>query len=157
MANKTYLAHFGILKMKWGIRNGPPYPLKDSQRSASEKRANPESKSSKKMNDDDNDNNNNKKDNKDPRNYLKNTTSDADSFVKGMSKLVPHPKQEDLSQYSDADLQRIINRQRLEQQYRQLNPDVIDRGANYTRELIQTIGAGAGIILTYETIKKMKG
>lgn len=153
MANKTYLAHFGIQKMKWGIRNGPPYPLKDSQRSASEKRANPESKSSKQMNDD----GDNKKDSKDPRNYLKNTTSDADNFVKGVSKLVPHPKQEDLSKYSDADLQRIINRQRLEQQYRQLNPDVIDRGANYTRELIQTIGAGASIILTYEAIKKMKG
>lgn len=31
--------HSGILGMKWGKRNGPPYPLKPSRRSAAEKRA----------------------------------------------------------------------------------------------------------------------
>lgn len=33
------LYHHGILKMKWGVRNGPPYPLQPSQHSAAEKRA----------------------------------------------------------------------------------------------------------------------
>ena len=34
-----YLAHHGILGMKWGKKNGPPYPLGASDHSASEKKA----------------------------------------------------------------------------------------------------------------------
>lgn len=34
-----YLAHHGIRGMKWGVRNGPPYPLGESDKSAAEKRA----------------------------------------------------------------------------------------------------------------------
>lgn len=33
-----YIKHSGILGMKWGDRNGPPYPLKNSQKSSAEKR-----------------------------------------------------------------------------------------------------------------------
>jgi len=35
------LQHEGILGMKWGRRNGPPYPLKDGAHSAAEQKANP--------------------------------------------------------------------------------------------------------------------
>lgn len=34
-----YLAHHGIFGMKWGKRNGPPYPLNAGDHSASEKKA----------------------------------------------------------------------------------------------------------------------
>jgi len=39
-----YLFHHGILGMKWGKRNGPPYPLTYKQHSIEEKRKNPKSR-----------------------------------------------------------------------------------------------------------------
>lgn len=38
-----FLAHHGIQGQKWGVRNGPPYPLGAGAKSASEKRAEQES------------------------------------------------------------------------------------------------------------------
>lgn len=35
----TYLAHHGILGQKWGVRNGPPYPLGGGDYTQSEKKA----------------------------------------------------------------------------------------------------------------------
>ncbi len=35
-----YLQHWGILGMKWGKRNGPPYPLSSSQMNSSERKQN---------------------------------------------------------------------------------------------------------------------
>ena len=35
----NYLAHHGILGMKWGRKNGPPYPLSASDHSAAEQKA----------------------------------------------------------------------------------------------------------------------
>lgn len=39
--NKSYIAHHGIEGQKWGVRNGPPYPLDESDRSSAERAANP--------------------------------------------------------------------------------------------------------------------
>lgn len=41
-----YLKHHGIKGQKWGVENGPPYPLDPKDRSAAEKRQNPRGGSS---------------------------------------------------------------------------------------------------------------
>ncbi len=35
--NTKYLSHHGIKGQKWGVRNGPPYPLGPSQHSTASK------------------------------------------------------------------------------------------------------------------------
>lgn len=38
ISKQDYLEHHGILGQKWGVRNGPPYPLKPGDHSKAEKR-----------------------------------------------------------------------------------------------------------------------
>lgn len=40
MSTYGYLAHHGINGQKWGVRNGPPYPLKPGMHSAAERKKN---------------------------------------------------------------------------------------------------------------------
>ena len=145
--NNLYLSHHGIIGQKWGIRRSKNYPLKDSERSAAERKANPESKSSKEKKKSSLSNIN--------RGHVGDIRNDADTAVRGITNLIPR-KQKDLSKYSDAELQKIVNRQQLEQRYNQLNPDSIEKGSAYVRETLQTAGAVAGLYLTYKTIKNLK-
>jgi hypothetical protein len=38
MVYESYLTHYGIEGQKWGVKNGPPYPLRASSMSAAEKK-----------------------------------------------------------------------------------------------------------------------
>lgn len=46
MEYQDYLKHYGILGMKWGQRNGPPYPLSSRQMNSSERKFNPQRRAS---------------------------------------------------------------------------------------------------------------
>lgn len=150
----TYIAHHGILGQKWGIRR---FQNPDGSLTYAGKKRYKESKSSKEKTVDAQYREVNS--GKSPvlkRQDVQTIGQDADRAVSGISKLIPR-KTVDLSEYSDAELQKIVNRQRLEQQYNQLNPDVVEKGAIYIREGLQTAGALAGLYFTYKKIKTMKG
>lgn len=147
MWNYNYeLYHHGIKGMHWGDRNGPPYPLEDKQLSSSERRVKIKIKN--------------------------NTDSSAGSTLSGVSKSLldasnqvgrfskNHRSKQDLSGYSDAELQQMVKRMDLERRYRDLAPDDIRRGANNTREILEMAGAAAGLaasaVTIYTILRKVK-
>lgn len=90
---------------------------------------------------------------RDSVNALKNDSKSTINSANNLRKMGKN--RTDLSKYSDAELQKIVNRQQLEQKYNQLNPDKIDRGASILRESLEVAGGVAGIYATYKWIKQL--
>lgn len=70
-------------------------------------------------------------------------------------------QQIDLSELSDEELRRIVNRMQMEQNYRNLSPAVISKGEKQTKDALSVIGditdiASAGINIAVN-IKKLRG
>lgn len=65
--SQEYLEHHGILKQKWGVRHGPPYPLNYDDHSPAQKKANPKSQLNNYENNNSKDGSSSKKDSKKPQ------------------------------------------------------------------------------------------
>lgn len=124
MSYDEYLQHHGILGMRWGRRNGPPYPLLRKNMSAAERNQNPVSASSS---------------NEESKKVLppKTVTVDTDTGTKTVSNNKP------LQRMSDKELDQAIGRMKKEKEYRTLSSQDITKGSAWIKALLGVAGATA--------------
>lgn len=124
MDYKDYLAHFGTQGMKWGRRNGPPYPLSYRQMSPEQRRLSKKSYAIA--------GSNNAESNARRRNNL---VEDADK--KESAKTETPSSVRDLD---DDTLNNSINRLRRENDYRSEQGKSVANGASYVKSLLLLTG-----------------
>ena len=121
--NSNYLEHHGILGMHWGERNGPPYPLDSSAKSADEKKGRESSGAA-------------KENYKKARNILK---SDSGSRK---SKALKSAREKDIDRLSSQELREINSRLREEKTYQELTKGNIAEGKRFVKQLTTSIASG---------------
>lgn len=126
MSYEDYLQHHGIPGMRWGRRNGPPYPLLRRNMSAAEKKENPVSSSSSK---------------EEAQKSLPPKTVEVETPTG--TKTVPNNKP--IKQMSDKELDQSINRMRKEKEYRQLASQDITNGKAWVKG---ALGIGGAVALS---------
>lgn len=129
--SNTYLYHHGILGQKWGKKQGPPYPLAASKHSSAEKSAG----------------------------YQKS--------IDGDQKKTPHadhlsahnkaPYKKDVSEMSDQELNKRLNRIRMEEQYSQISSSTKKKGKGKAMKALKTLNDNLGtVVKTYATVMAVK-
>ena len=128
MTYEEYLQHHGIAGMRWGRRNGPPYPLLRRNMSSEEKRENPAPSSSS--------NSGNGKDSakKEVTSGVKVDTPTGDKTL---------PDNVPLRKMSDKDLDQAISRMKKEKEYRSLASQDITKGKAWVKGVLGVGGAVA--------------
>lgn len=89
------IEHHGILKQKWGVRHGPPYPLDESDKTQAQKKAAAADKKEEK----------------------------SESSSKGSSSSSSIDSKKSVKDMTDDELNKAINRARLEKTYKELTTD----------------------------------
>lgn len=150
------LYHHGILGMKWGRRNGPPYPLNGSDHSASEKKAGwrksldggsniaVKRKKKKEKDEVDKGSGSNKKDFGEAKVYREVDNNKAKHEEKKRDVAYEsggnESRKKSVSEMSDKELQQAINRARLENKYADFAGEAVSKKSNTKDALEKTRG-----------------
>lgn len=166
--NKTYLVHHGIKGQRWGVRR---FQNTDGSLTSAGKRRYGTS------NEHGNTISNREGKKQLHRDYKKADATAAEAALSGTSKVLYDAgntvgnigknkskvvNKHDYSKMSDEDLRKRINRLNMERNYGELTGDTkrVRTGADWTREILQTTGAVAGmaatVALTAKTIYDIK-
>lgn len=101
------------------------------------------------------------KPNTSPAGQIAKSTGDIANRVNNIVKRNSKIPKEDLTKYSDSELQKKVNRMRLEQQYSDLKKETINTGAKKVSDVIDTIGdiaaIGVSAAMIYTMIRQIKG
>lgn len=130
MSYEDYLQHHGIPGMRWGRRNGPPYPLLRRSMSSAERKANPVESGDSKEN------------TSKPKEEKTNVVDTPNG-----KKTVANSK--NVKSMSDDELNNAINRLKKEKEYRSLSANDVTKGKEFIKSLFLIGGATA--ITTFVT------
>lgn len=123
------LMHHGIDGQKWGVKNGPPYPLDGGHKTSGKKKYRTD-KGYRRKN----------------QNGSKNYSYKQDTG-KNLSK-------KPVSEMTNQELKQHINRMRLEQQYKELKQSDVRRGREYVMSYVRDYATLAGAVATTAAIAK---
>lgn len=127
----NYLSHHGILGQKWGRKSGPPYPLKPSDHSASEKKAGWK-----------------KSLEREGQNKLNVNSTAKNKIVRSSgsrnTETMKRARQEDIDKLSTKELKEYNERLNAEKQFAELTKGNVSSGKKWAQKLL--VGAATSVV-----------